>query len=225
MPTTIESALVLIVLIAPGFIASRVKNSLVAYRLPSAFHETVEAVILSAVLVPAWLIFAGYLLRARNQWLMAWRSSTTPSITTVLGPLLIVCTICFVIAPLVGVVYAVVQTKRPHATVGSRVLRVLHAIPSSEEGPEVWDQVFGRRDVTPWVRVWFKDRTAIEGVVRYAGVSPASKQLYLSAVAGVPNSLVRLDVNGAVVEDLSEKQGEGIWVDVGAEVQMVEVFG
>ena len=72
-----------------------------------------------------------------------------------------------------------------------------HAVPHQD--------CVGGRDVTPWVRVWFKDRTAIEGVV--------------------PNSLVRLDVNGAVVEDLSEKQGEGIWVDVGAEVQMVEVFG
>ena len=89
----------------------------------------------------------------------------------------------------------------------------------------MWDQVFGRREVTPWVRVWFKDRSAVEGVITYAGVSPASRQLYLSGVSGVPNSLVRLDPNGAVVEDLSEKQGEGIWVEIGAEVLMVEVFG
>ena len=41
----------------------------------------------------------------------------------------------------------------------------------------------------------------------------------------MPNSLLRLDANGAVVEDLSEKQGEGVWVEIGAEVLMVEVFG
>ena len=51
------------------------------------------------------------------------------------------------------------------------------------------------------------------------------RQLYLSGVSGVPNSLVRLDANGAVVEDLSEKQGEGVWVEIGAEVLIVEVFG
>lgn len=57
MPTTLESALVLLVLLAPGFIAVRIKNSLLPYRPPSAFQETVEAAILSALLLPVWLVF------------------------------------------------------------------------------------------------------------------------------------------------------------------------
>ena len=171
------------------------------------------------------MVFGGYLLRARDQFLGAWRGSTEVPAAAVVGPALIVGLIYLVVAPIAGVAYAIIQVKRPHARVGMGVLRTLGGAPRVGEGPEVWDQVFGRREVAPWVRVWFKDRSAVEGVITYAGVSPASRQLYLSGVSGVPNSLVRLDANGAVVEDLSEKQGEGIWVEIGAEVLMVEVFG
>jgi hypothetical protein len=58
MPGTVEAALVLIVLAGPGFIASRFLNGLVAYRTPTAFRETTQAVVLSAVLVSVWLLGA-----------------------------------------------------------------------------------------------------------------------------------------------------------------------
>ena len=56
MPGTVEAALILLVLAGPGFIASRLLNSLVAYRLPTAFQETTQAIVFSAVLVPLWLM-------------------------------------------------------------------------------------------------------------------------------------------------------------------------
>ncbi len=223
MPATLEAALILIVLIAPGFISTQVKNRLVPYRTPSAFEETVQAVILSAFMFPLWLL-GGYLLRARDQLLMAWQHPVPLPWWAVVIPILAICLIYLVVAPLLGIAYALLLIKRPYAAVGHWLLTRLGITTRYEEGPEVWDQVFGRREVRPWVRVWFKDGTAIEGVVSAAGVSPASKQVYLSGIEGVPNSLVRLDAEGAIVEDLSGGQAEGVWIEVGSEVRRVEVF-
>ena len=74
MPTTLESGLVLLVLLAPGFIAVRVKNSLLPYRPPSAFQETVEAAILSALVLPVWLVFGWRPFEARHHLMV---TSTT----------------------------------------------------------------------------------------------------------------------------------------------------
>jgi hypothetical protein len=41
----------------------------------------------------------------------------------------------------------------------------------------------------------------------------------------VPESLVRLDAEGNVIEDLTARAGEGIWVEIGSEVLFVEIFG
>jgi hypothetical protein len=70
LPTTLESALVLLILLVPGFIAVRVKNSLLPYRLPSAFQETVEAALLSVFPLPVWLLFGWRLLRARHDLIL-----------------------------------------------------------------------------------------------------------------------------------------------------------
>src|SRR6266496_2696408 len=73
MPAGVEAALVLIVLAGPGFIASRMLNSLVPYRTPTAFQETTQAIVFSAVLIPIWLMAARPLLAARNAILAVWR--------------------------------------------------------------------------------------------------------------------------------------------------------
>ena len=74
MPTTLESALVLLILLAPGFIAVRVKNALLPYRVPSAFQETVEAAILSVFPLPVWLFFGWRFLKARNHLILTSQS-------------------------------------------------------------------------------------------------------------------------------------------------------
>ena len=58
MPATLEAVFVLLVFLAPGFIAVRVKNSLLPYRIPSAFQEAVEAVVASTILLPVWWLFS-----------------------------------------------------------------------------------------------------------------------------------------------------------------------
>ena len=223
MPSTVEAALILITLIAPGFIAVQVKNELIPYRLPSAFHETSQAVILSAVIFPLWLV-GGYLLQTRDQFIMAWHHPGVLPWWAMMVPILFITVIYFLVAPLTGIAYAIILIWRPHAAFGRWLLNRFGITTRYEEGPEVWDQVFGRRKEAPWVRVWFKDGTGIEGVMRSAGFSPASRQLYLSSLKGTPNSLVRLGSSGTILEDLSAKQAEGIWIEIGSEVRMVEVF-
>lgn len=97
-------------------------------------------------------------------------------------------------------------------------------VASIRNQPEVWDSVFSR-ERAPWVRVVFKNGTAVEGLARFAGLSPAAKQLCLVPWPGVPESLVRLDAEGAVVEDLTARAGEGIWLEIGTEVLFIEIFG
>jgi hypothetical protein len=223
MPTTVEAVLILLVLIAPGFIAMQVRNRLTSYRLPSPFQETVQAVILSTIMLPLWLI-GGYLPRAREQFLIDWhRQAYLPSWSVVI-PLVAICLVYFVVAPLVGITYTLIQLKRPHVAFGRWILRRFNINIPSGEGPEIWDEVFGRRDTAPWVRVWFKDGSGIEGIVKHVGVSPASRQLYVVEDSEIPNSLVRLDSHGHTLEDLSAINAEGVWIDIGSEVQRVEVF-
>lgn len=223
MPTTAEAALILIVLIAPGFISTLVKNALVAYRTPSAFQETVQAVILSVVMLPLWLV-GGYLFRAREQFVMAWHHPVPVPLWAVGLSIAAICLIYFIVAPLLGIAYALILIKRPHVAVGNWLLKKFGVTTRHERGPEVWDQVFGQRSEAPWVQVWFKDGSKFEGVIKHAGISPASKQLYLSGMEGVPNSLMRSDAHGTVY-DLSGTQAEGVWIEIGPEVQSLVVFG
>lgn len=224
MPTTVESLLIVVVLIAPGFIANQVRSSLVPYRVPSALQETIRAIVLSAVMIPAWLAFTPSLLRSRDQFLLLWRESSSLPWWAVAIPLGVMVVVYFLVAPAVGVLDAVLQVTRPHARMAHWLLRKIGVTTRYEAGPEVWDQVFGHRETQPWVRIWFKNGMAIEGVIKHAGTSPATKQLYLTGLKGVPNSLVRLDAEGTVIEDLSAKEGDGIWVEIGSEVFMVEIF-
>lgn len=220
MPTTLESALVLLILLAPGFIAVRVKNSLLPYRVPSAFQETVEAAILSVFPLPVWLLFGWRFLNARNHLILT-SESLQPLDPWVFLPVLgVIAFVYVVISPLLGIAYAIVQASPPYATLVGQVIRERLG---AHAHPEVWDRAFNR-DVQPWIRVVFKSGTAIQGIARFAGLSPASKQLFLVPLVGVPESLVRLDAQGVVLEDLTTR-AEGVWVDIGTEILFVEIFG
>jgi hypothetical protein len=72
--------------------------------------------------------------------------------------------------------------------------------------------------------VRFKDHSAVEGLLSAVGLSPFDRQLYLTAKSGQANSLVRIGSDGKVVEDLSARFGEGVWLQIGGEVIAVEVF-
>jgi Family of unknown function (DUF6338) len=222
MPATLEAVFVLLVFLAPGFIAVRVKNSLLPYRIPSAFQETVEAAVASTVLLPVWWIFAWRLLHARAHIIDAATKHTAVDVLGVGAPLVgVVALVYFVCSPALGILYALVQTYRPYARLAWAFM------PSALPGdtlPDVWDRLFSEEDERPWVVIWFKNAAgAIGGLVQYAGLSPSGRQLFLVPLEDVPQSLVRFDKDGAIVEDLTPDT-DGIWVDVNAEVLWIEVF-
>ena len=221
MPATLEAVFVLLVFLAPGFIAVRVKNSLLPYRIPSAFQEAVEAVVASTILLPVWWMFAWRLIHARAHVLEASANGSPIDVLGIGLPLAgVIVLVYFVFSPAVGIGYALMQLHRPYV----RLARlVLPNVVGSDAQPEVWDRLFSVEDERPWVIVWFKNHGAIGGTVQFAGVSPSGRQLLLAPIPGEPESLVRFNQNGLIVEDLSEKT-DGVWVDVGSEVVRIEIF-
>ena len=227
MPGTLEAALVLIVLGGPGFIASRFLNSLVAYRTPTAFQETIQALICSAVMVPIWLLAARPLLAARNAMLVVWRQEQQASQLpwwAIWMPILVFGLVYFVAAPAVAVAWAFFIRRRPHIEVAQWLLRGLGLTVRYDEGPEVWDGLFADMDVQRWIRVTFKDGRAVEGVLVAAGVSPSARQLQLGALPHVANSLAVLNEHGTPVDDLAARDVETVWIDVGAEIRRVDIY-
>ncbi len=227
MPGGVEAALVLIVLAGPGFIASRFLNSLAPYRTPTAFQETTQAIIFSAVLVPIWLAFIKPLLASRNAVLHAWQDRQQASAVPgwpIYMPILVFASVYFVAAPLVAVLWAAFVRSRPHIRLAQRFLRRVGAAVRYDEGPEVWDELFGKSDDQRWIRVWFKTGKALEGVLVGAGVSPAAKQLHLAGIVDVPSSLTLLNEDGSVFRDLTEDGVESVWIDVTTEVVRIEMY-
>ncbi len=145
MPTTAEAALVLLVLIAPGFIASQVKNLVVPHRPPSAVVEAVQAVVISAALLPAWLCFAGPLLWARREWLAAWNQHAVPIqwAWATASPVAAIVVMYFIAAPVAGVCFARVVTSGRIAALPDIVVRWLGVPARHPRDPEIWDKVFG----------------------------------------------------------------------------------
>jgi hypothetical protein len=227
MPGTIEAALVLIVFAGPGFVASRLLNSLVPDRTPTAFQETTQAVIFSGVMVPVWLLFAKPLLASRNEMLAVWsrqhQANQLPGWAIWL-PILIFGLVYFIVAPCVATVWAVLIRRRPHVRAAQAFLRLAGVTTRSEEGPEVWDDLFVQDDQQRWVRVTFKDGTAIEGCLMTAGFSPASRQVHLVGLNDVANSLTLLDATGAVVRDLNAQGVAADWIEINADVRRVDVY-
>ncbi len=115
MPATLEAIFVLLVFLAPGFIAVRVKNSVLPYRIPSAFREAVEAAVASTILLPIWGVFTWRLFHARAHIVDAAAKHAPIDALAVGAPIAgIVLLVYFVFSPLVGIVYALIQTRQPN---------------------------------------------------------------------------------------------------------------
>lgn len=157
MPSSVEAALVLIVLAGPGFVASRLLNALVPYRTPTAFQETTQAIVCSAVMVPVWLLFAKPLLASRNEILaVSGHNSIGPSSSrdgAIWQPILIFGLVYFIVAPCVATLWAIIIRKRPHVRLAQAVLSRTGVTVRAEEGPEVWDDLFAQDDQQRGVRV------------------------------------------------------------------------
>ena len=145
MPGTVEAALILLILAGPGFIASRLLNSLVAYRLPTVFQETTQAIVFSAVMVPIWLMFSRPLLASRNAMLAVWQDQQHASKLpwgAIWMPIAVFVLVYFIVAPIVAVIWAVIIRGRPHIRAAQWLLRRVGLAVRYDEGPEVWDEIF-----------------------------------------------------------------------------------
>jgi Family of unknown function (DUF6338) len=153
MPATLEAVFVLLVFLAPGFIAVRVKNSLLPYRIPSAFQEAVEAAV--AILLPIWWVFAWRVLHAMAHIVDAAAKHAPVDVLGVGAPVAgVIALVYFVFSPLVGIVYALMQTRQPYVWLARRILpRMMGGAAAAQ--PEVWDRVFSGEE-RPWVIVRFK---------------------------------------------------------------------
>jgi hypothetical protein len=236
MPTSVEAALILVVVVSPGFIAVAIKNGFVPYRQPSQFQETVESILLSTLLLPVWVSFARPLLRARDAVLATWAHGTTVPVGTIAQASGLVVLIYFVAAPVLGIVYGLLRRGQPPSAIANVTLRfgrdAWRRLRGSSgdgppyrlgAGPEVWDDVI-ETDLsnTPWARVWFKDGTGVEGVVGRISTSPAPHQIYLTTLQGAQSTLLRLGSDGAVTADLGAQGALGVWVDLTSDVRCVE---
>ena len=221
MPATLEAVFVLLVFLAPGFIAVRVKNSLLPYRIPSAFQEAVEAAVASTILLPVWWAFAWRLLHARAHIVDAAAKHGPVDVLGVGAPVAgVIALVYFVFSPLVGIVYALMQTRQPYVWLARRILPRMMG---GAAQPEVWDRVFSGEE-RPWVIVRFTSGGGgIGGTAQFAGLSPSGRQLFLVPAKGVSQSLVRFGADGTIAEDLTTKT-DGIWVDVNAEILRIEVI-
>lgn len=132
----------------------------------------------------------------------------------------VIALIYVVISPLLGVLYALIQANPPYRAATSELVRGRLGVHAH---PEVRDRAFNR-DVQPWVRIVLKGGSAIQGIVRFAGLSLAGRQPLLVPLPGVPESLIRLDSDGQLLDDLTSR-AEGVWIEIGAEVLFVEIFG
>jgi hypothetical protein len=211
MPATTEALLVLIFFVAPGFISTQVKNKFVPFRVPSAFAETVESVILSCLHIPFWAWLLPILLPLRARVAAAWTSGTTLHPYELLPSALYLLGLYLIISPIIGWVYA-------------GLLRRLGTY-----GPEVWDKVFFGRLEQPWVRVRLVDGKIYQGVAAEISVSPSERELFLTAPStprtpGQNPRLALYDANGALIEDLEGSGAQGVWLTINDQVRSVEVF-
>ena len=101
----------------PGFIVSRFLNSLVAYRTPTPFQESTQAVVFSAVMIPMWLLAARPLLASRAALLAAWNDpqhATPLPWWAIWMPVLVFAAVYFIVAPMVALIWAFFVRRRPH---------------------------------------------------------------------------------------------------------------
>ena len=194
-----------------------------ADRPPTAFQETTQAIVFSAVLVPIWLLCIKPLLASRNVVLAAWQNQQAPSQLpgwAMYMPLLVFGLVYFVAAPLTAMVWAIFIRTRPHIRLAQKLLRASGMAVRYDEGPEVWDEIFGRDDKRGG-SVCVKDGLAVEGVLISAGVSPSAKQIHLSGLPDVANSLTLMKADGSVQQDLSRAGVNSVWIDISSEVHRV----
>ncbi len=178
MPNNIQGLLVLVFFIAPGFVATLVKNRLVPFSTPSPFREAVESVILSIVHAPVWVLFSPFIVRVRPDVVAFVSGTGAVELVDAARFLGIVLLVVLGTAPLTGALYAVFLSSNLYPRVFGRVAGALGIFTKTGGAPEIWDVLFARNEQW-WVGVRFRDGTGYYGLSGEVSVSPSDRQITL----------------------------------------------
>jgi hypothetical protein len=226
VPTDIKGLLILVLFVAPGFIAVLVKNRLVPFSTPSPFRETVESVILSIFHAPVLVLLAPFIARVRPE-IAAFVSGTGSVTLADSGRILWIVLLVFLgTAPLTGALYALFLGSNLYPRLFTRVSGALGIFTKTGGAPEIWDALFARNEQW-WVAIRFRDGSGYYGLSGEVSVSPSDRQIYLvSAQASTPTpSLYRFGTQGELLEDLMQGPGvqKGVWVRITDQVAGIEI--
>lgn len=174
MPSNLEGLLVLVFFIAPGFVASLVKNRLVPFSTPSPFREAVESVLLSVFHAPVWVFFSPAVARIRPHVTVFLSGSGSVPPSDAYSSLVIILIVFLGTAPLTGALYALFLTSNIYPRIFSRLASSLGISLKTGGAPEVWDALFVRREQW-WVTVRFRDGSGYYGLAGEISASPSDR--------------------------------------------------
>jgi hypothetical protein len=226
VPTDIESLLVLIIFIAPGFVATLVKNRLVPFSTPSPFRETLESVILSIFHAPVLIACSPIIARVRPSISAFLGGAGGVGFSEALWVVGLVILIFLGTAPLVGALYAVFLSSGVYPRIFARLAAAAGIFTKTGGAPEIWDVLFNRREQC-WVTVRFKDGSGYYGLSGAVSVSPSDRQIYLipAAIPTPTPSLYRFGPQGELLEDLTRLAADekGVWIHITDGVAAIEI--
>lgn len=226
MPSNVEGLLVLVFFVAPGFVASLVKNRLVPFSAPSPFREAVESVVLSVFHAPVWVFFSPAIARIRPHVSAFLGGSGSVPPSDAYSSFAIVLIIFLGTAPLTGALYALFLTSNLYPRMFSWLASPLGISIKTGGAPEVWDALFVRNEQW-WVTIRFRDGGGYYGLAGEISTSPSDRQIYL-VPASFPTStpsLYRFGPQGELIEDLTQLPGteKGVWIRITDQVSGVEL--
>lgn len=226
MPTDVQSLLVLVLFIAPGFVATLVKNRLLPFSTPSPFREAIESVILSIFHAPVLLACSPIFARVRPNVSALVTGTGGIGVSDVAWVTGLVLLVFLGTAPLLGALYAIFLSSNLYPRTFARLPAAVGIFTKTGGAPEIWDVLFNRREQL-WVTVRFRDGSGYYGLSGEVSVSPSDRQIYL-VPAGVPTptpSLYRFGGQGELLEDLTELPGteKGVWIRITDGVAAVEI--
>lgn len=198
IPTSFNAILFIMLLIVPGFLLTRVRDSFITSTIRSPQEQIIESIIWSCVnAIPAILIIT-----ITSRFIKSSYYQTLAVLATLFS--------FFLITPILfGIGAARTSQKEWWFGFGKAL-----GLTTKSRDPEVWDKIFAR-EYRWWVKVFLKSGKIYQGQARYISSYPCEKQLFLTHVR-------ELDKNGNKIRDLGNGSN-GVYID-GKEIEAIELF-
>ena len=198
IPTSFDTVLFVPLLIVPGFLLTKVRDSFITSIIRSPQEQIIESIIWSCVnAIPAIVIIASIFRFVKSDY---WQT---------VAVLLTLFLFFLIIPTLLGLVAAWASRKEWWFRFGQTL-----GLTTKSRDPEVWDRVFARESRW-WARVFLKNGKIYQGQARCISSYPCEKQLFLTHVK-------ELDTNGNKLCDLGSNDN-GVYID-GKEIEVIELF-